>query len=44
MVIVLVDEDKLVHNILGCEYLIIHRDAVCVDELIKLGHRLGVID
>ena len=37
-------EDKLIHNILGCEYLIIHRDAVGVDELIMLGQVLGVID
>ena len=37
-------ENKLIHNVQGCEYLIIHREAVGVDELIELGQILGVID
>ena len=38
------NEDKLIHTVQGCEYLIIHRDAVGVDELIMLGQILGVIE
>ena len=38
------NNDKIIYNVDGCDYLIVHRDAVDVDELIDIGHRLGVID
>ena len=38
------NDDEVIYNILGCEYLIIHREAVDVDELIELGQVLGVIE
>ncbi len=37
-------EGELIYNILDREYLIIHREAVSVDELIEIGQVLGVIE
>ena len=38
------NNDKIIYNVDGRDYLIVHRDAVDVDELIEIGHQLGVIE
>jgi len=37
-------DERFIFDVDGVKYLIIHREALSVEDLIRLGKRLGVID